>query len=66
MLVFAAIKDVVDAVNVTKAITTFVAIKDAIFVTKIISDTKPTENIELDEVTSDNWIVVSNIDIPSN
>ena len=57
MLLFAAIKNVVD---------TSPAIKDAIEGVKMVSVTKPTEDIELDGVTIDGWLVVSNPDICSN
>jgi hypothetical protein len=42
MLLFAAIKDVVDTAH---------AMKDVINVTKMVSITKPTEDVELDGVT---------------
>jgi hypothetical protein len=57
MLLFAAIKNVVD---------TSPAIKDAIEGVKMVSVTKPTEDVELDGVTIDGWLVVSNPDIRSN
>ena len=57
MLLFAAIKNVVDTAH---------TIKDAINVTKIVSVTKPTEDVELDGVTLDGWLVVSYPDIRSN
>ena len=57
MLLFAAIKEVVDTAH---------AMKDVINVTKMVSVTKPTEDVELDGVTIDGWLVVSNPDIRSN
>ncbi len=57
MILFAAIKDVVDTAH---------TIKDAIRNVKIVSVTKPTEDVELDEVTLDGWLVVSYPDIRSN
>ena len=57
MLLFAAIKDVVDTAH---------TIKDVINVTKMVSVIKPTEDIELDRITLDGWIVVSYPDIRSN
>ncbi len=57
MLLFAAIKEVVDTAHATK---------NVINVTKIVSVTKPTEDVELDGVTIDGWLVVSNPDIRSN
>jgi hypothetical protein len=57
MLLFAAIKEVVDTAH---------AMKDVINVTKIVSVTKPTEDVELDGVTIDGWLVVSNPNIRSN
>lgn len=57
MLLFAAIKNVVDTAH---------AIKNVIDVTKMVSVTKPTEDIELDGVTLDGWLVVSYPDIRSN
>jgi hypothetical protein len=57
MLLFAAIKNVVDTAH---------AIKDAIGNVKIVSVTKPTEDVELDGVTLDGWLVVSYPDIRSN
>ena len=57
MLLFAAIKDVVDTAH---------AIKDVINVTKMVSVTKPTEDVELDGVTLDGWLVISYPDIRSN
>ena len=57
MLLFAAIKDVVD---------TSPAIKDAIGGIKIVSVTKPTEDIELDGVTLDDWVYVTYPDIRSS
>jgi len=57
MLLFAAIKEVVDTAH---------AMKNVINVTKMVSVTKPTEDIELDGVTIDGWLVVSNPDIRSN
>ena len=57
MLLFAAIKNVVDTVH---------AMKDAIGNVKMVSVTKPTEDVELDGVTLDGWLVVSYPDIRSN
>ena len=57
MLLFAVIKDVVDTTH---------AIKNAIGSVKIVSVTKPTEDVELDGVTIDGWLVVSNPNIRSN
>ena len=57
MLLFAAIKNVVDTAH---------TIKNVIDVTKMVSVTKPTEDIELDGVTLDGWLVVSYPDIRSN
>jgi len=57
MLLFAAIKNVVDTSH---------AIKDVIGGIKMVSVTKPTEDVELDGVTIDGWLVVSNPDIRSN
>jgi len=57
MLLFAAIKDVVDTAH---------TIKDVINVTKMGSVIKPTEDVELDRVTLDGWLVVSYPDIRSN
>ena len=56
MLLFAAIKNVVDTAH---------AIKNVIDVTKMVSVTKPTEDIELDGVTLDGWLVVTYPDIRS-
>ena len=57
MLLFAAIKNVVDTAH---------TIKNVIDVTKMVSVTKPTEDIELDGVTLDGWLVVSYPDIRSS
>ena len=57
MLLFAAIKNVVDTAH---------AIKNVIDVTKIVSVTKPTEDVELDEVSPEGYVVVSYTDIRSS
>ena len=57
MLLFAAIKNVVDNAH---------AIKDIVDVTKIVSVTKPTEDVELDEVSPEGYVVVSYTDIRSS
>ena len=57
MLLFAATKNVVDTAH---------TIKDVINVTKMGSVIKPTEDVELDRVTLDGWLVVSYPDIRSN
>lgn len=57
MLLFAAIKNVVDNAH---------AIKGIVDVTKMVSVTKPTEDVELDGVALDGWLVVSYPDIHSN
>ena len=57
MLLFAAIKNVVDNAH---------AIKDIVdVITKMVSVTKPTEDIELDGVTLDDWVYVTYPDIRS-
>ena len=57
MLLFAAIKNVVDTAH---------AIKNVIDVTKIVSVTKPTEDVELDGVSPEGYVVVSYPDIRSS
>lgn len=57
MLLFAAIKKVVDTAH---------AIKNVIDVTKIVSVTKPTEDVELDGVSPEGYVVVSYPDIRSS
>ena len=66
MLMFAAMKDVVDTTNKTKYIVAFTVIKDIVdVITKMVSVTKPTEDIELDGVTLDDWVYVTYPDIRS-
>ena len=51
---FAAMKDVVNTTNKTKYIVAFTVIKDIVdVITKMVSVTKPTEDIKLDRVTLD-------------
>ena len=64
---FGAIKNVVDTTNKTKDIVAFTGIKDIVnVITKMVSITKPTEDIELDGVTLDDWVYVTYPDIRSS
>jgi hypothetical protein len=64
---FAAIKDVVDTTNASKMIVAFTGIKNIVdVITKMVSITKPTEDIELDGVTLDDWVYVTYPDIRSS
>ena len=63
---FAAMKDVIDTTNKTKYIVAFTVIKDIVdVITKMVSVTKPTEDIKLDRVTLDDWVYVTYPDIRS-
>ena len=66
MLMFATMKNVVDTTNNTENNVVLSVIKNIVnVITKIVSDTKPTEDIELDGVTLDNYVYVTYPDIRS-
>jgi hypothetical protein len=63
---FATMKNVVDTTNNTENNVVLSVIKNIVnVITKIVSDTKPTEDIELDGVTLDNYVYVTYPDIRS-
>lgn len=63
---FATMKDVVDTTNKTKDIVEFTVIKNIVDVTKKVFITKPTEDVELDGVSPEGYVVVSYPDIRSS
>ena len=66
MLMFATMKNVVDTTNKTENNVVLSVIKNIVnVITKIVSDTKPTEDIELDGVTLDDYVYVTYPDIRS-
>jgi hypothetical protein len=63
---FATMKNVVDTTNKTENNVVLSVIKNIVnVITKIVSDTKPTEDIELDGVTLDDYVYVTYPDIRS-
>lgn len=66
MLMFATMKDVVDTTNKTENNVVLSVIKNIVnVITKIVSDTKPIEDTELDGVTLDDYVYVTYPDIRS-
>jgi len=66
MLMFATMKNVVDTTNNTENNVVLSVIKNIVnVITKIVSVTKPTEDIELDGVTLDDYVYVTYPDICS-
>ena len=66
MLMFATMKNVVDTTNKTENNVVLSVIKNIVnVITKIVSDTKPIEDIELDGVTLDDYVYVTYPDIRS-
>jgi len=63
---FATMKDVVDTTNKTENNVVLSVIKNIVnVITKIVSDTKPIEDTELDGVTLDDYVYVTYPDIRS-
>jgi hypothetical protein len=63
---FATMKNVVDTTNKTENNVVLSVIKNIVnVITKIVSDTKPIEDIELDGVTLDDYVYVTYPDIRS-
>jgi len=66
MLMFATMKNVVDTTNKTENNVVLSVIKNIVnVITKIVSDTKPIEDTELDGVTLDDYVYVTYPDIRS-
>ena len=63
---FATIKDIVDTTNKTNDIVAFTVIKNVDVITKMVSITKPNEDVELDGVSPEGYVVVSYPDIRSS